>query len=145
MKVSTFPKERMSIRMGVSVSVTWLWILSGGWRLFSIDRGDVCNSEESSGRESTELKLFTLRLNHDRVVSWFNFRFRLISSQAFACCTPWPESGKFLQLFSIIRENFCSHIFAKQQLLLTLEVPFPEWANAHLVDCSSKVNNISVD
>ena len=72
-KVSTFPKERMSIRMGVSVSVTWLCILSGGWRLFSINRGDVCNSEESSGRESTELKLFTLRLNHDRVVSWFNF------------------------------------------------------------------------
>ena len=73
MKVSTFPKERISIRMGVSVSVTWLCILSGGWRLFSINRGDVCNSEESSGRESTELKLFTLRLNHDRVVSWFNF------------------------------------------------------------------------
>ena len=73
MKVSTFPKERMSIRMGVSVSVTWLCILSGGWRLFSINRGDVCNSEESSGRESTEIKLFTLRLNHDRVVSWFNF------------------------------------------------------------------------
>ena len=39
----------------------------------TINRGDVCNSEESSGRESTELKLFTLRLSHDRVVSWFNF------------------------------------------------------------------------
>ena len=73
MKVSTFPNERMSIRTGVLVSVIWLCVLPGGWRLFAINGGDVCNSEESSGRESTELKLFTLRLNHDRVVSWFNF------------------------------------------------------------------------
>ena len=64
--------KRANVHQNGSVSF-WLCILSGGWRLFSINRGDVCNSEDSSGRESTELKLFTLRLNHDRVVSWFNF------------------------------------------------------------------------